>query len=185
MMRTQSNLPLIDAMGLVLILAPGMAISASLVRPYSSLLLTSLLADLLVGKKVIFVMYLLSPCVLTLGGGLLCLSIRDSRAARLPIPGKPGLMACFASTTISCIYLSHKYILYHLFAPGRWRANLVWELMDGSVLAIGSGVAGAWTTLLVLGKWNLERSWKEELGIVCGVFWILMMFAHEYKFYGL
>jgi hypothetical protein len=111
---------------------------------------------------------------------------------------RPGALACLVSTVVlgvilafQAIWPSSQDVFRILVGPySEVRAVSTYSYVDAAIqrhdnidpflntalqMARWTGfvVAGSWLALALAGRWRLERSWMERLGLAIGIFWIV------------
>jgi hypothetical protein len=90
---------------------------------------------------------------------------------------EPGFVACVSvAVTIPILVVAHVGYGLALLLKRQYLELYVWIL--GPILASASysgiGVAGAWITLAVAGRWKSVMSWSDLWGRILGIIWIIL-----------
>jgi hypothetical protein len=103
----------------------------------------------------------------TWGGAVLALRLSRPRSG-----SGPGFIAIIAAQA-GCLLGLAVALLRHAtrhFGQAPLRSSILGHIIGPSAMT----VLGAWLTLYLVGMWQRERTWLDDLGIALGISWIVM-----------
>src|SRR5262249_4351146 len=116
---------------------------------------------------------------------LLILRLRAPRPSARRLARQPGAMALASATLVAAtclVALGLAGVACSLMGGFEWSlaffVDSAWGVRIYSLILIGLpgwGVAGAWLTLIVGGRWRPEPSWIDRAGRLAGVVWIALL----------
>lgn len=94
---------------------------------------------------------------------------------------QPGVVACVAVTAAVSVENLAKFsdvVVIVRYAAGKWSeiASLAYWNVQGDSESLAVFVA--WLLLAWSGRWKRERSWVDHLGLIFGVYWLVMTPLH-------
>jgi hypothetical protein len=140
------------------------------------------------------------PVVAMMGPALLLLRLRQPRPPRRRLFAPAGLVACAVATIMAILVSVWESLTYLFFCASidrgwfKFDDVVVMNLVLTATGALSSptvsfGVAAAWCSQALAGRWRAERSWIDRAGRVVGVLWLLLvpvrfLFNHFYSYLG-
>jgi hypothetical protein len=111
---------------------------------------------------------------------VLALQLRSPRPPLWRLARQSGMVACASVALVLTIGLLGLLVIISMDFWVRQETFMVtehwtvpfWEIMAAHC---GYGVAVAWLTLSLSGRWRSEPSWISRIGIALGVFWLAMI----------
>jgi hypothetical protein len=138
-----------------------------------------------------YLVSLFLPHAVAMTAALLAIRMRRPRPALRRLARQPGVVACEVALVVvlvvacwaACAMAAGRVIDFWLFIerpPGSNRTGRgfgVWGVFTGRLLTgygdrMGFGVAGAWLSLLLFGRWRPERTWIDRLCRAMGWLWL-------------
>ena len=112
---------------------------------------------------------------------LLSLLVRPTDRNRLR-RGVPGLFVHLAVATVVVVrifgwlgqgLMDASFQGMPRFYTTRWTSEIMNYLRDDLRREVVVGVAASWLTLVLAGRWKMERAWDDRLGRLLGAFWMI------------